>query len=325
MVPMASRGHDVDVSPPRADARHARFAARGPRRVAVTGGTGFLGAALVRFLRDGGHEVRTIGRGPSSDMRWDPARGAIDAESIEGSDVIFHLAGANIAQRWTPEHKRAIRESRVRGTRLIAESCAAMERRPDVLVCASAIGYYGSRGDEWLDESSGNGGDFLAGVVRDWEAAAEPARAAGIRVVHLRTGLVLHPAGGALGKMLFPFRAGIGGRIGSGRQWMSWVSREDAIGAMHYAMHMHSLRGPVNVVAPEPVTNATFTSTLGRVLRRPAVMPVPAFALRVAFGEMAEGTVLASQRVRSRALTASGFEFMHQSLASALRFELGLT
>lgn len=320
---MAPGGHEAAVTAPRADARHARFASRGARRVAVTGGTGFLGGALVRFLRAGGHEVRTVGRGPSSDIRWDPSRGAIDAKTLEGCDAIFHLAGANVAQRWTPASRREIRASRVDGTRLIAETCAAMERPPEVLVCASAVGYYGSRGDEWLDESSAPGDDFLAGVVRDWEAAAGPARAAGLRVVHLRTGLVLHPAGGALKKMLLPFQLGVGGRLGSGRQWMSWISREDTIGAMHHAMQSHAVRGPVNLVAPEPVTNATFTSTLARVLRRPAVMPVPAFALRALYGEMASGTILASQRVRAHALATSGFEFLHQSLSSALRHGLG--
>lgn len=292
--------------------------------IAVTGGTGFLGGALVRSLRAGGHEVRTVGRSSGSDIRWDPSRGAADAESLDGCEAVFHLAGASIAQRWTPEHRREIRESRVAGTRLIAETCAGLKRPPAVLLCASAVGYYGSRGDEWLDESSAPGSDFLAGVVRDWEAAAEPARAAGIRVVHLRTGVVLHPSGGALGKMLLPFQLGVGGRIGSGRQWMSWISRADAVGAMEHAWRTGVLRGAVNLVAPEPVTNATFTSTLARVLRRPAMVPVPAFALRALFGEMADGTLLASQRVRAGALAASGFQARHPSLSSALRHELGL-
>lgn len=304
--------------------RHAAYARSPRRRVAVTGATGLLGDALVPFLRTGGHEVRTVGRGPRSDVRWDPARRAIDEDSLRGCDAVVHLAGEPIAARWTPARRRAILASRVEGTRLIAETCASMEPRPEVLVCASAIGAYGDRGDEWLDESSARGGDFLAEVVRAWEEAAEPARAAGIRVVHLRTGIVLSPAGGALQRMLTPFRLGVGGRLGAGRQWMSWVSREDVVGAVHFAIQERGVGGPVNVVAPEPVTNATFASTLGRVLHRPSLAPVPAFALRAMFGEMADGTILASQRVRPRALEAAGFRFLHPTLSSALRFELGL-
>lgn len=303
--------------------RHGRFATRGPRRIAITGATGFLGGALVPFLRGGGHDVCVVGRGPRSDVRWDPSRRAIDEDSLKGVDAVIHLAGANVAQRWTPEGRNEILASRVLGTRLIAETCADLETRPEVLVCMSAIGFYGDRGDEWLDETSAAGGDFLADVVRQSEAAAEPALKAGIRVVFLRTGVVLNPGGGALGKMLLPFQSGVGGKLGSGRQWMSWVSREDVIGAVHFAVQSRSLRGPVNLVAPEPVTNATFASSLGRVLRRPAFAPVPAFVLRSLFGEMAQGTILASQRVRSRALEAAGFEFLHPTLSSALRFELG--
>lgn len=305
-------------------ARHARFASRGARRVAVTGATGMIGRVLVSFLRGGGHEVCTIGRGPASDVRWDPARRAIDESALRGCDAVIHLAGANIGERWTPAQRRAIVESRVEGTRLVAEACAAMEPRPEVLVCASAMGYYGDRGDEWLDETSPRGADFLADVVERWERAAAPAREAGIRVVHPRLGLVLSPDGGALARMLPLFRAGVGGRLGSGRQWVSWASREDVIGAMHFAMQSGGLEGPVNVAAPEPVTNATFASTLGRVVRRPALAPVPALALRAMFGEMAGATLLASQRMRGAALERAGFSYLHPTLASALRFELGL-
>lgn len=304
--------------------RHARFAARGPRRVAVTGATGLIGSALVPFLRGGGHEVCTVGRGPASDVRWDPARRAIDEESLRGCDAVIHLAGASIGERWTASQRAAIVDSRVEGTRLVAEACAAMDPRPEVLVCASAMGYYGDRGDEWLDESSPKGDDFLADVVDRWERAAEPARAAGVRVVHLRLGLVLCPAGGALGRMLPPFRAGVGGRLGSGRQWVSWASREDVVGAMHFAMQSAGIEGAVIVAAPEPVTNATFATTLGRVLRRPSLAPVPAVALRAVFGEMASATILASQRMRGAALERAGFTFLHPTLSSALRFELGL-
>jgi len=304
--------------------RHAAFAARGPHRIAVTGASGFVGHALVPFLRGGGHDVRTVGRGPSSDIRWDPERLAIDEESLEGVDAVIHLAGAPIATRWTSESKRAILESRVKGTRLIAEVCAAMDPRPDVLVCASAVGYYGDRGDELLDERSAPGDDFLADVVRAWEEAAAPARDAGIRVVHLRFGVVLNPGGGALGKMIKPFLAGFGGRLGSGRQWMSWISREDLIGAIHFALQSPQVHGALNATAPEPVTNATFASTLGRILHRPAIAPVPAFVLRAVYPEMAEATILAGQRVRQGALADAGFPFLHPTLASALRLELGL-
>jgi uncharacterized protein (TIGR01777 family) len=303
--------------------RHAAFAARGPRRIAITGASGFLGAALVPFLTTGGHTVRTIGRGAGSDIAWDPAAGRLEEGALEGVDAVIHLAGANVAERWTEKNRRAIRESRVGGTRLIAERCARMRTPPEVLVCASAIGIYGSRGDEWLDEASTLGDDFLADVGREWEDAAAPARAAGIRVVHLRTGIVLNPSGGALAKMLPPFRIGAGGRLGNGRQWMSWISREDLVGALHHALQSPGIAGAVNGTAPEPVTNATFTETLGRILHRPTLAAVPAFALRAFFGAMAEGTILASQRVRPAVLESTAFPFLHPTLSTALRFELG--
>lgn len=306
--------------------RHAAFpfAARGPRRIAITGASGFLGDALVPFLTTGGHTVVAVGRGAQSDVQWDPAKGEIDAAGLDDVDAVIHLAGASVAERWTDDQRRAIRDSRVQGTRLIAETCARMTKKPEVLICGSAIGIYGSRGDEWLSESSALGDDFLADVGRAWEGAAAPALEAGIRVVFVRTGIVLNPGGGALAKMVTPFQLGVGGRLGSGRQWMSWISREDAIGAMHFALQSPDVRGVVNLVAPEPVTNATFAATLGRVLHRPALAPVPGFVLKTLFGEMAEGTILASQRVRPEALTAAGFRFLHPSLSSALRFELGL-
>lgn len=304
--------------------RHQAFAARGPRRIAVTGASGFVGAALVPFLTTGGHEVRGIGRGAGSAVRWDPTRGTLDAAGLEGVDAVIHLAGENVGRRWTATRRREIVESRVRGTRLLAETCARLATKPEVLVSASAIGIYGVRGDEWLDESSVTGDDFLAEVGRAWEDATAPARDAGIRVVHLRIGIVLNPAGGALAKMLLPFQLGVGGRLGSGRQWMSWISREDYVGAVHHALQTASVEGAMNVVAPEPVTNATFTATMGRILHRPTVATVPSFALKAMFGEMADGTVLASQRVRPAVLERSGFTFQHPTLSSALRFELGL-
>lgn len=304
--------------------RHAQFAARGARRIAITGASGFLGGALVPFLTTGGHTVRTIGRGPNSDVQWNPARGELDATALGGVDAVIHLAGASIAERWTPEQRKAIRESRLTSTRLIAETMARMSPRPEVLISGSAVGIYGSRGDEVLDESSALGDDFPAEVGKEWEAATAPAREAGIRVVHIRTGIVLNPGGGALGKMLLPFQAGVGGRLGSAKQWMSWISREDWIGAVHFLMQSEGLEGVFNLTAPEPVTNATFTEAMGRVLGRPTVLPVPAFALTTIFGEMARGTILASQRAVPRALQTAGFGFAHPTVSSALRFELGL-
>ncbi len=304
--------------------RHAHFADRPRLRVAVTGASGFLGQSLCAFLTTGGHTVLRIGRGQGNDVQWDPARGTLDAAALEGVDAVIHLAGASVAERWSAEHKRAIRESRVQSTRLIASTIAKLSRKPRVLLSGSAIGIYGSRGDELLDESSALGADFLADVGREWEGETRVAEDAGIRVVHLRTGIVLNPAGGALAKMVTPFLAGVGGKLGSGTQWMSWISREDWIGAAYHALFTEQLRGAVNLVGPEPVTAATFAATLARVLGRPNLFPVPAFALKTLFGAMAEGTILASQRVLPKALQGSGFGFAHPSLATALRFELGL-
>jgi uncharacterized protein (TIGR01777 family) len=293
-------------------------------RIAITGASGFLGVSLAAFLTTGGHSVVRIGRGTGNDFCWDPSRGQLDPQALEGVDAVIHLAGASVAERWTPEHKKAIRESRLQSTRLLAETIAKLSVKPRVLLSGSGIGIYGSCGDELLDESSKFGSDFLAEVGKEWEAATVAAEHAGVRVVHLRTGIVLSPGGGALGKMLLPFQAGVGGKLGSGKQWMSWISREDWIGAVYHALHTPSVRGAVNLVAPEPVTGATFAATLARVLGRPNLIPVPALALTTLFGEMARGTILASQRVLPTALVESGYAFAHPSLASALRFELGL-
>jgi uncharacterized protein len=311
-------------------AAHARFQSQGPLRVAVTGATGLLGSALTPFLTTGGHRVTPVTRQakPSDAIRWDPASGAIDVSAFEGFDAVVHLAGENLGVRWTAERKRRIRQSRADGTRLLAEALAALERPPRVLVAASAMGIYGDRGDEVLTEastSSGPPGDFLVEVGREWEAATEPARAAGIRVVNLRFGIILTPAGGALGRMLLPFRAGAGGPLGSGKQWVSWISVDDAIGAVHHALFTEQVSGPVNAVAPEPVTSRTFAATLGRVLHRPAILPAPAPALRLLFGEMADTALLSSQRMSSSRLLASGYSFRHARLESALRHVLGRT
>jgi uncharacterized protein len=309
-------------------AAHARFRSQGTLRVAVTGASGLLGSALTPFLTTGGHRVTPVTRQatPSDAIRWDPASGAIDVSAFEGFDAVVHLAGENVGVRWTDERKRRIRESRVDGTRLLAEALAELERPPRVLVAASAMGIYGDRGDEVLTEDStpsGPPGDLLVDVGREWEAATEAARAAGIRVVNLRFGIVLTPAGGALGRMLPPFRAGVGGPLGSGKQWVSWISVDDAVGAMHHALFTEQLSGPVNAVAPEPVTSRTFAATLGRVLHRPAILPAPAPALKLLFGEMADTALLSSQRVSSARLLASGYSFRHARLESALRHVLG--
>ncbi len=285
-------------------------------RVAVTGSHGLVGSALAPFLTAGGHTVTRIAR--QGDEFAPPTDG------WEGQDAVVHLAGAGIAdKRWSTARKEVIRTSRIAGTERLCRALAGSKRPPRVLVCASAIGIYGDRGDESLDESSTAGDDFLAGVCRDWEAATAPARAAGIRVVNLRFGVVLSARGGALVKMLPPFRMGAGGPVGNGRQWMSWVALDDAIGAIHHAMHCESLEGPVNAVAPEPSRNADFGRTLGRVLRRPAFAPLPSFAARLAFGELADALLLASQKVAPRRLMETGYRFRYPDLASALGYQLG--
>ena len=297
-----------------------------PLRIAVTGASGLIGSALVPFLETGGHTVVRMVRsrpGPG-EVYWDPSRGTLDPAGLEGIDAVIHLAGENLAGgRWTAERKRALRDSRTKGTRLLAESLARLARPPRVLISASAIGIYGDRGDTLLDESAESGTGFLADLGRDWEAAAAPARDAGIRVAHPRMGVVLSPRGGALARLLLPFRTGLGGPIGNGRQWWSCVSIDDAIGALHHAAVAPALSGPFNVTAPEPLTNRDFARTLGRVLRRPAIVPVPAFALRAALGEMADAALLASARVVPGVLGATGYRFRHPTVEAALRHVLG--
>ena len=297
-------------------------------RVAVTGATGLVGSALTPRLAGGGHEAVALrraadaagGGGPS----WDPATGALSAGALDGVDAVVHLAGENVAGgRWTAARKARIRDSRVAGTRQLAVALAALPQPPKTLIAASAIGFYGDRGEERLDEAAAPGADFLADVCQQWEAAAAPARDAGMRVVHLRIGIVLTPAGGALQRMLPPFRMGAGGVIGSGRQYMSWVALDDVLGGILHALRADSLTGPVNLAAPHPVTNAEFTKTLGRVLRRPTFLPLPAFGARLAFGEMADALLLSSARVEPARLRADGFEFDYPDLEAALRHLLG--
>lgn len=308
--------------------RHA--AAGGPRlRIAITGASGFIGTALDAFLQTGGHAVQRLVRGrPDAtrahpDIAWDPARGTIDAEALEGVDVVVHLAGASVAERWTPAHRRAILESRVAGTTLLARTLAGLTRKPAVFVSTSAVGFYGDRGDTLLDETSTPGQGYLTEVATAWEEAADPARAAGIRVVHPRIGVVLGAAGGALAKQLPIFQLGLGGPLGAGRHWLPWIALDDLLGAMLHVI-TRPLTGAVNFVGPAPVTNAEFTRVLGRVLHRPAIAPVPPVALRLAFGrEMADAVLLSSTRAVPRALEGSGFAFRHPTLEQALRFELG--
>ncbi len=290
--------------------------------IAVSGATGMIGGALVNRLRGQGHSVRRLVRPAprvsDGDIVWDPAAGRLDPAALEGVDAVVHLAGEPIAQRWTAEKKRAIRESRVAGTTLLARTIASLGRKPRVLVSGSAVGFYGDRGDELLDERSPRGTGFLADVAGEWEAATAPASGAGIRVVLLRTGVVLSAGGGALAKLLPPFKLGMGGPIGSGRQWMSWIGLEDQLRAIELAIAAEALGGPVNLVAPNPVTNAGFATALGRALHRPAIVPVPALVVELMFGEMARETILAGQRVAPRALLDAGFEFRHPDLESAL-------
>ena len=308
-------------------AAHAGCRGDKAMKVAITGSSGLVGGALAPFLTTGGHEVVRLVRRPpraNDEVRWDPEAGVVDAAALEGVDAVVHLAGENIAGgRWTEARKARLRSSRVGPTRLLAETLAGLKRKPQVLVSASAIGYYGSRGDAWVIETDAAADDFLGRLSGEWEGAAEAARRAGIRVVHPRIGIVLSPAGGALGKMLLPFKAGLGGVLGPGTQYMSWIALDDLLGVIHHLLDRQDIEGPVNAVAPEPVTNAVFTKTLGRVLGRPTVAPAPAFALRLAFGEMADAALLGSTRVKAERLLATGYRFRFPDLEGALRHLLG--
>ncbi|MBM7118422.1 TIGR01777 family oxidoreductase [Archangium primigenium] len=308
--------------------RHQAFASQPRLTVAVSGASGLVGGALVPFLTTGGHRVRRLvrGRPEAGDIAWAPGQGDMDVAALEGLDAVVHLAGEPIADgRWTPERKARIRASRVEGTRVLCESLARLARPPRVLVCASALGFYGARGEEVLTETSAPGQGFLADITREWEEATAPAERAGIRVVNLRLGVVLSARGGALGKMLPAFLAGAGGRIGDGQQWLSWVCLEDVLGLVHFALFTPDVRGALNAVSPQPVRQAEFARTLGHVLSRPALVPLPAPAVRALFGEMGDAMLLGSTRVHPEVATRQGFPFLHPSLEQSLRFTLGRT
>lgn len=296
-------------------------------KILISGSHGLVGSALIKSLeQDGGHEIfRLVRHYPesSSEIEWSPDRYSIALARIEGFDAVVHLAGESIAEgRWSDEKKKRIRESRVKGTRLLGDALANLAAPPKTMISASAIGYYGNRGDEVLTESSAPGKDFLSDVCVEWEKATALATEKGIRVVNTRFGIILDAKGGALAKMLPPFRMGIGGRIGSGKQWMSWIALDDVVGGIKFALTNATLSGPVNFVAPNPVTNSEFTKTLGKALSRPTIFPIPAFGLRLVFGEMADALLLSGQRVEPALLAKVGYHFNYTSLDSALRHVL---
>ncbi len=291
-------------------------------KIMISGSSGLVGKSLIPALTAQGHEVKRLVRPQTGLGRagWDPEQGKLDVTVLEGMDVMIHLAGESIAAgRWTELKKKRIYQSRVEGTRLLSQALSKLTGPPKMLLSASAIGFYGDRAEEVLSEKSASGSLFLSDLCRDWESAAAPAVEAGIRVVNLRFGVILSAAGGALAKMLFPFRLGMGGKIGSGEQYMSWISIDDVVGVIQHAFTTEALRGPINVVAPETVTNKVFTKTLGQVLGRPTLFPMPAFAARLAFGEMADELLLASSRVEPVKLQKTGYVFRQPHLEGALR------
>jgi uncharacterized protein (TIGR01777 family) len=297
-------------------------------RIVISGASGLIGQCLTSHLSNKGHRVDSlVRRDPEPDgheIRWDPRHYQIDADALSGADVVIHLAGENIAAgRWTAERKEKIRRSRVEGTRFLCETLSKLASPPRLLIGASAVGYYGHRGDEPVDEHSPPGAGFLPRVCRQWEEATQPAQQADIRVVNMRIGVVLSSEGGALAKMLTPFKAGMGGPVGNGKQYMSWIAIDDLTRCVEHLIGRDAISGPVNAVSPNPVTNATFASTLGRVLHRPTLVPLPALAVKTLFGEMGQALLLEGARVLPKKLIDDGFEFNYTNLECALRHELG--
>lgn len=294
-------------------------------KILISGASGLVGTELSRVLRGAGHTIVPLTRKnppPPGEISWNP-QGKLQGEQLEGIDAVIHLAGENIAGRWTAAKKKSIRDSRVVGTQTLAEAVRQMRTPARAFVCASAIGFYGNRGDELLTESSPPGKGFLPEVCQEWENAADSVASATTRVVKLRIGVVLSPKGGALAKMLLPFKMGVGGVVGSGKQWMSCISLDDVVGAIVFALNTESLSGPVNLVLPEPSTNREFTKTLGKVLSRPTIFPMPVFVVRIVFGEMGEELLLGSTRVKPEKLMSTGFQYKHPNLEVALRGVLG--
>jgi uncharacterized protein (TIGR01777 family) len=299
-------------------------------RILVSGASGPIGSALLPSLKSSGAQVARLTRGTGThasadhgsthdeeQILWDPAQ-PISPDAVSGFDAVIHLAGESIVGWWTPAKKTKIRNSRIAGTQNLAQALSEAKDKPEVFICSSAIGYYGSRGNELLKEESSSGTGFLPEVCREWEAATQAAIEAGIRTVQMRTGVVLSSKGGALPKMLLPFKMGVGGKVGNGRQWMSWIDVQDMVGAIHHILKTDLLHGPVNMVAPKPVTNAEFSNTLAGLLSRPAVFPLPAFAVKLAFGEMGETILLGSQRVEPTKLIMSGYPFRFRELRNSL-------
>jgi len=294
-------------------------------RIAITGASGLIGRGLVASLQGDGHQIATLirGRAPApNEIHWDPMAGEIDGKALEGFDALVHLSGENIAGRFTEAHKKAITNSRVLSTGLLSRTLAKLAHKPKALICASAIGYYGDRGDEPLDESSAAGTGFLPDVCTAWEAAADPARNAGLRVCHVRVGVVLSAEGGALKELLLPFKLGVGGRLGNGKQFMSWIDYDDIVGAFAHCLVTEELSGPVNGTGPAPVRNAEFTKILGGVLHRPTMFPLPAPVVRTLFGEMGQALLLDGARVAPTALEKSGYRFRFSTLEDSLRHQL---
>lgn len=309
-------------------ARHHALAGQRALTVAITGASGMIGRDVSSFLASGGHEVRPLVRVQPTDdkeIRWDPDRHTIDLSSLEGLDAVVHLSGQRLDSRWTENRKKRIWDSRIGSTRFLAETLAGLEQAPKTLVVASAIGYYGSRDDELLTEESSPGSGFLANLCQAWEDAVAPAREAGIRVINLRSGVVLTLKGTPLSRLVRPAKLGLGAVVGSGDQYLSWISLDDMVGAIQHLLFAESVSGPVNVVAPNPVTSREFTKTLAAVLGRPAILRIPGALIKAPFGEMAQETILASQRVAPNVLLESGFQFLYPNLGSALRHEFGVS